>query len=170
MNTPLRRAERSLSSVVVPQNILFFYEKPLEKEHSRNMYLSVHYFSPFVDNPTNTHSPISVQKQQQFNSCTHYYHSKKFETLGAEKEMRQILSISSPEEAYERSKMLEVPYFNIPKWKDWEERKVDVMRTAIRLKFEQNPTLMEKLLMTGDKSLIEDHPHDSFWFALYSHE
>ncbi len=125
------------------------------------MYLSVHYFSPFVD----TDSPLAGAHEIVYNSCTHYYHSKKFETLGAYKESKEILSICSPEDAYDRSKILEKKFFTDPKWKDWEERKVDVMRTAIKLKFEQNPVLLQKLLITADKLLIEDHPTDSFWYG-----
>lgn len=46
---------------------------------------------------------------------------------------------------------------------DWEEVKVDVMRTALQLKFSQ-PQLKEKLLATGDAELIEGNTwNDRFW-------
>lgn len=40
---------------------------------------------------------------------------------------------------------------------------MDVMREAIKHKFDQNPYLKEKLLSTGDAELIEDSPEDMFW-------
>ncbi len=160
---PLSKPQRALSTFVLPTNILLFYERPLEKEHCINMFLSVHYFSPFFERLTDSNSPIKTRNEQQYNSCTHYYHAKKFEILGAEDECKEILSISSPDEAYDRAKVLEKKFLTSPRWHEWEESKVDVMRTAIRLKFDQNPTLMQKLLMTGDKTLIEDHPTDAFW-------
>lgn len=38
---------------------------------------------------------------------------------------------------------------------DWDNIKDDLMRMIIRLKFEQNPDLAEKLIATGDQELIE---------------
>lgn len=46
---------------------------------------------------------------------------------------------------------------------DWNRVKVDVMRQLVCAKFEQNPTLAERLLATGDAELIEDAPWDKFW-------
>lgn len=46
---------------------------------------------------------------------------------------------------------------------DWEEVKVDVMRTALQLKF-SDPTLRAKLIATGDAELIEGNTwNDRFW-------
>jgi ribA/ribD-fused uncharacterized protein len=46
---------------------------------------------------------------------------------------------------------------------DWEEVKVDVMRTALQLKF-SNPALRAKLIATGDAELIEGNTwNDRFW-------
>ena len=45
----------------------------------------------------------------------------------------------------------------------WEEKKVEVMLTGLRAKFQQNHNLMMMLLNTGDKMLIEDSPTDMFW-------
>jgi len=46
---------------------------------------------------------------------------------------------------------------------DWEEVKDDVMRRAVRAKFEQNPDIRAILLGTGDEELIEDAPNDAYW-------
>lgn len=46
---------------------------------------------------------------------------------------------------------------------DWEAVKVDVMRTALQLKF-SDPTLKAKLIATGDAELIEGNTwNDTFW-------
>jgi len=163
LDAPLKKMGRSHSTNLANANIIFFYEKPLDNSHSRNMYLSVHYYSPFTEMDFTTYPPIETK----FNSCTQYYHYYKFKILGATKESAEILSISSPEDAYDKSKILEKKYFDSSKWKIWEEQKVDVMRNAIRLKFTQNPVLMQKLLMTADKLLIHDHPYDAFWYFSY---
>jgi ribA/ribD-fused uncharacterized protein len=41
--------------------------------------------------------------------------------------------------------------------------KDDVMRRALRAKFEQNPELREQLLATGEAHLIEHTATDSYW-------
>ena len=46
---------------------------------------------------------------------------------------------------------------------DWEEKKIDVMRQALKLKF-ADPTLKAKLIATGDEELVEgNHWCDNFW-------
>ena len=46
---------------------------------------------------------------------------------------------------------------------DWEEVKVDVMRTALQLKF-TDPTLRQQLINTGEAELIEGNTwNDRFW-------
>lgn len=47
---------------------------------------------------------------------------------------------------------------------DWEEVKVSLMKEIVRAKFTQNPDLSNKLLMTGDRMIIEGNTwHDVFW-------
>lgn len=48
---------------------------------------------------------------------------------------------------------------------DWESVKEDVMRRAVRCKFETHPDLREKLLATGDEDLVEASPVDFYWGA-----
>ena len=46
---------------------------------------------------------------------------------------------------------------------DWEDVKISVMETLLRIKFSQLD-LMQKLLATGENILIEgNHWHDNFW-------
>lgn len=46
---------------------------------------------------------------------------------------------------------------------DWEETKDQVMLTALREKFRQNPRLRFILLSTLDCTLVENSPHDAYW-------
>lgn len=46
---------------------------------------------------------------------------------------------------------------------DWDNKRLDVMRTAIRAKFTQHEDLKDLLLSTGDSILKEDSPYDVFW-------
>ena len=45
---------------------------------------------------------------------------------------------------------------------DWDIRRVDVMREALRHKFSL-PEMRALLLSTGKRTLIEDSPYDNFW-------
>ena len=47
---------------------------------------------------------------------------------------------------------------------DWEDVKVDIMKDICRTKFETHPSLMDRLLSTGDRTLIEGNDwNDTFW-------
>ena len=45
----------------------------------------------------------------------------------------------------------------------WKENCKDVVRTASRAKFDQNPALMEALLATAGTTLVEASPRDRIW-------
>ncbi len=46
---------------------------------------------------------------------------------------------------------------------DWEQVKVDVMRTAVFQKFKTHDALHHILLETGEKEIVEDAPDDYYW-------
>jgi ribA/ribD-fused uncharacterized protein len=46
---------------------------------------------------------------------------------------------------------------------DWEAVKDDVMRRAVRQKFERHAELREILLGTGDEEIVENAPSDYYW-------
>lgn len=46
---------------------------------------------------------------------------------------------------------------------DWESVKDDVMRRAVRAKFEQHDELRAILVETGDATLVEHTTNDSYW-------
>jgi len=47
--------------------------------------------------------------------------------------------------------------------KTWNEKRISIVTVASREKFEQNPKLKEKLLATGNKTLVEASPYDKIW-------
>lgn len=47
--------------------------------------------------------------------------------------------------------------------RDWERVKVDVMRRAVKAKFDTHADIREVLLATGDQEIVEDSPTDSYW-------
>lgn len=52
---------------------------------------------------------------------------------------------------------------SLPLRADWETVKEDVMRDALRAKFEQHPKLKLLLISTGDAELIEHTRNDRYW-------
>ena len=52
---------------------------------------------------------------------------------------------------------------NRPLRADWEQTKDDVMRRALRAKFEAHDDLRALLLTTGDEEIVENAPGDFYW-------
>lgn len=50
-----------------------------------------------------------------------------------------------------------------PLRRDWEAVKDDIMRRAVRCKFETHADLRELLLATGDEEIVEASPVDYYW-------
>lgn len=48
---------------------------------------------------------------------------------------------------------------------DWEQVKDDIMRQAVKAKFDTHPPLKTDLIETGSEELIEDAPTDYYWGA-----
>jgi len=46
---------------------------------------------------------------------------------------------------------------------DWDTTKIALMREIVTAKFEQNPPLMALLKSTGQRTIVEASPVDSFW-------
>jgi len=94
-------------------------------------------------------------KGREWPTSEHYFQAQKF--AGTEHE-EVIRLANSPMVAArlgrERTRPLRA---------DWEVVKEDVMRTALRAKFEQHPPLAAKLLATGETVLVEHTANDSYW-------
>lgn len=52
---------------------------------------------------------------------------------------------------------------SLPMRPDWEDVKLNVMRSALRHKFDAHPTLVQLLLSTGEEEIIEETSDDMYW-------
>ncbi len=86
----------------------------------------------------------------------HYFQAQKFHDAAYRERIR---AARSPREAKTLGHTRQVSIRP-----DWELVKETVMKTALRLKF-QNPRLRSLLISTGTRTLIEDSPYDRYWGA-----
>ena len=90
-------------------------------------------------------------------SCEEAYQALSFK--GYNEELYQEVIHSHSADAAQR-----IAYANRDKQrKDWQEVKLSIMEELLRLKIEQNPYVLKKLLQTEDYLIVEDSPKDSFW-------
>ena len=68
--------------------------------------------------------------------------------------------IKNSHSAHEAQKIM---HKNIDKVKYNDQEKVIIMERLLRLKIEQNPYVLKKLLETKDYIIVEDSPKDSYW-------
>ena len=54
-------------------------------------------------------------------------------------------------------------YKHLEMRKDWNDVRVEVMKKAITIKFQENAKLKKILKETGDIELVENSPYDSYW-------
>lgn len=99
-------------------------------------------------------SPIYILGVK-YQTVEHYFQSKKFLEPNVSK---SILECKTAHEAAKKGRDR-----SLPLRKDWEEVKIDIMRTGLKYKFDQHPKLRDLLISTKNKILIEDSPYDYFW-------
>ena len=86
----------------------------------------------------------------------HAYHSEKF--INNPKIIEQLKQSRSAHDA------MVIAYANKNKYRDdWDEIKLDIMKSILTAKVEQHPYVKKKLLESGDKELIENSWRDDFW-------
>jgi ribA/ribD-fused uncharacterized protein len=101
-------------------------------------------------------SPHSLElKGRLWPTSEHYFQAQKFPATNHEETIRLA---KSPMIAARMGRSRERPLRP-----DWESVKDDIMRTALRAKFRQHPSLRSLLLQTGDAELIEHTKNDSYW-------
>lgn len=85
----------------------------------------------------------------------HYFQAQKFTDLAQQAQIRRA---PSPKEAAERGRDRRRPLRQ-----DWERVKDDVMRQAVRCKFETHAEIRAVLLGTCEEEIVENAPHDYYW-------
>jgi ribA/ribD-fused uncharacterized protein len=98
--------------------------------------------------------PISLDGSR-WPTSEHYFQAQKFSDPKLREQVRRA---STPGEAARLGRSRRAPLRG-----DWEAVKVDVMRRAVRAKFEQHPDLAARLLATGDARIVEHTGNDRFW-------
>jgi ribA/ribD-fused uncharacterized protein len=88
-------------------------------------------------------------------SVEHYYQAQKYAGTEAAERIRQADSPLKARKAGQDRSLVPRP--------DWDAVKEEVMRRAVRAKFEQNRRLREQLLATGEEELIHESGSDRFW-------
>ena len=111
---------------------------------------------PYYEFTNFAYYPIIIDRRY-YTTPEHYFQSQKF--VGTPYE-GHIAMLPKPRDAFDFSCLPEVS-----RWirKDWQQVKEDVMYKGLFHKFTQYKQLMELLLGTGDRRLVEDSPHDSYW-------
>lgn len=89
-------------------------------------------------------------------SSEHYYQFKKFEKTDPQY-AQKIRSALTPKDA----KKLSMVNDKYPS--NWDNIKVEILKIAVRKKFESHIQLKKLLLSTGNEELIEANPDDYFW-------
>lgn len=98
--------------------------------------------------------PIRL-KDVEWPTTEHYFQAQKFAGTPDEEAVRLAESpMTAAKMGRERSRPLR---------SDWESVKDDIMREAVRAKFEQHPKLLTLLLSTGDAEIIEHTKNDAYW-------
>ena len=87
----------------------------------------------------------------------HYFQSQKYAGVNPARE-EQIRLAKSPKAAAEMGRERQYPLRP-----DWEQAKDDIMRVAVRAKFNQHAGLGKLLLSTGDEELVEATSSDYYW-------
>jgi N-glycosidase YbiA len=93
---------------------------------------------------------------ERWQTVEHFFQAKKFE--GVPEVVKAIRRARSPAAAKKIAKIN-----SRLRRGDWEEVRQQVMRSAIRAKFQQHPELAAKLLATDHAEIVELAPDDDFW-------
>jgi ribA/ribD-fused uncharacterized protein len=88
-------------------------------------------------------------------TAEHYFQAQKFAGTVYEEEVRLAPTAREAARIGRNARL--------PLRPDWEEAKVDVMRTALRAKFTGCAGLIEGLLATGDQEIVEQTTDDYYW-------
>jgi len=120
---------------------------------------AVYFFSPAFD-PLNNYSAHAVEIWDKvFPTAEHAYQWKKF-SAAAPDVAEKILLARSAETA---GKIADENKLKFPA--TWHDEKVAAMEEILRAKLEQHDDVRDALTRTGNRTIVENSPVDSFWGA-----
>jgi len=130
----------------------------------------IKFFRPYQTNGefSNFYEADIVIKGKKYKTNEHYFQSKKFENKKYKDDKNEkdydieeyIRKSDTPAEAFRRGRSRKYSDYLE---KDWDKKKIKVMAKCLKAKFKQHDKLKKKLLDTGDATIIENSPYDSFW-------
>ena len=115
-----------------------------------------HIHEPYYEFTNFAQYPIKLDGKQ-WPTTEHYFQAQKFIGTPYEEAIRKQFSARG---AFDMSRN---PAVFCWLRGDWEIVKNDIMLKCLRAKFTQHEILMQKLLATGDRKLIEHTTNDSYW-------
>lgn len=139
----------------------------LKKEHDSGKEIKYEFFWGHRPSPDNTITKSCLSQWWQTDFCEdtdkyccmeQYMMSAKAKLFGDTKINQQIMACSEPN----KIKALGRKVHNFDE-KIWDKVKYSIVLNGNYLKFTQNRKLMEFLLGTGDKILVEASPYDRIW-------
>lgn len=111
--------------------------------------------SPSYNQFSNFYKARMLLDGKEWPTVEHYFQAQKFSTNPEYQE--KIRAAPQPAKAKSLGASRDYPIRN-----DWDQYREEVMKKALKAKFEQNPNLMKLLKSTQGKALVED-TNDSFW-------
>jgi ribA/ribD-fused uncharacterized protein len=116
------------------------------------------YLSNWYPSPLKLSYPNLNPKEYTFQNVEQAMMASKAALFGDYDSFRKILNQSDPKSVKALGR--KVNNFNSA---IWDKYKKQIVKTAIRAKFTQNPELLKQLLSTGDLYLAEASPYDRVW-------
>lgn len=104
------------------------------------------YFSPFVVDGT------------RYTCVEQYMMEQKAQLFGDNEMAGAIMEMYHPAEMKKAGR--KVKNFD---YKLWNKHKFNIVFAGCHAKFSQNPTILERMLATGDKEFVEASPYDKVW-------
>ncbi len=109
------------------------------------------------ESPFSNFYPCEIEEgSTTYNCVEQFFTAEKARTFKDSEALHKIMSTNVPSV----QKSVRVKNYSD---QEWNMKSMDVMYRAVKLKFEQNPYLKEKLLETGSKLLVEASPFDRHW-------
>ncbi len=124
-------------------------------EQSNEGPIEFHSKSSSYNELSNFHKAKFMLDGKEWPSVEHYFHAQKFSSSPEYQE--KIRAASEPNRAKTLGSSKEFPIRN-----DWDTYREEVMRKALKAKFEQNPNLKQLLASTAPRPLVED-TMDAYW-------
>ena len=132
--------------------------------YSRILFYSHHGKFDFM---SNFYSSNFTENNITYNCSEQYFMKKKqelFDPLNIEL-ANKILSCTNPHDIKKYGRQVKNYINDI-----WNEKRYEIMKQALRLKFNQNEDLKNKLKQTGNKKLYEASPYDNIWGTGFNSE